>query len=151
MVGKVAPLQVLRRFSKGRRMTVVDVTRNSAGRHERNSQMTKSYLAKGLTGLALAGTLVAGGMLSVSAPDSAAAGDYEQINAYNSNDLVVAMADPFTKNDDQAVMAVYDAMAYNGQWIREAVVGQTDTYTFRNRWSNQCLDTQNGNSTTAGT
>lgn len=39
--------------------------------------------------------------------------------------------------------------AWNGQWMLTSVA--TDTYTIENRFSHQCLDTENGNSLTAGT
>jgi hypothetical protein len=112
--------------------------------------MRKSYVAKGLTGLALIATVVAGGMLSVSAPASAAVGDWERLSAYNSG-LVAAEPKPFTVNNGPVQTANYDAMAYNGLWRRDAVGSVANTYTLTNRWSNQCLDTQDGNSMTAGT
>src|SRR5690348_7069463 len=109
--------------------------------------MTKSYLTKGLTGLAIAAALAAGGVLAVSAPASAAPGDWERISDYGTG-LVAAEPSPYTVNNEQVVTANYDANFYPGQWMRTAV--GTDTYTFQNRWSNQCLDVEGGISTTAG-
>lgn len=110
--------------------------------------MTKSYLAKGLTGLAIAAALAAGGVLSVSAPASAAVGDWERISAYNGE--VVAEPSPYTVNNEQVVTADYDVNFYPGQWLRAQVGTATDTFTFQNRWSRQCLDVEGGITTTAG-
>jgi hypothetical protein len=108
--------------------------------------MTRSYLVRGITGLALAATVAAGGVLAVSAPANAAVGDWERISAYNSG-LVAAVPSPYTGNGLQVETATYGVYAWNGQWMRTTVA--TDTYTFTNRFSMQCLD--NDNSTTAGT
>ena len=110
--------------------------------------MTKSHLAKGLARLAVAAALAAGGVLAISAPASATTGDWERISVYNSG-LVAAVPSPWTTNDLQVETAAYGAMAYNGQWKLTFV--RANTYTIENRFSHQCLDTENGNSQVAGT
>lgn len=110
--------------------------------------MTKSYLARKFTRSALAATLATGGVLAVAAPASATTGSWERISAYNSG-LVAAVPSPFTTNDLQVETATYGVNAWNGQW--KFIFVAADTYTIENRYSHQCLDTENGNSLTAGT
>ena len=105
--------------------------------------MTKTLLVR----LAVAAAVASGGMLAVSTPASAAV-TYQRISVYNSG-LVAAVPSPFTTNDLQLETAVYGVNAWNGQWSLTSV--GADTYTFENRYSHQCLDTENGNSLTAGT
>jgi hypothetical protein len=110
--------------------------------------MTKSYPAKRFARLALAATIASGGVLAVPAPAGAATEVWVRISVYNSG-LVAAVPSPYTTNNAQVVTAAYGDMAYNGQWELTEVA--TDTYTIENRFSHQCLDTENGGSQTAGT
>lgn len=109
--------------------------------------MKKSNLAKGFARLTLAATVAATGVLAVSAPAGAAAGDWERISAFNSG-LVVTVPSPYTENNRQVDIEPYDSMHYPGQWKRTEVA--TNTFTFENRWSHQCLDTLDGNGQAAG-
>jgi hypothetical protein len=70
------------------------------------------------------------------------------ISAYHSG-LVATVPSPWTLNDLQVEQQPHAANAYNMQWKLTTVAA--NTYTIRNRYSNQCLDTENGISTTAGT
>ena len=114
--------------------------------------MTKSYLARRFARLALVGTVAAtvaaGGVLATLAPASASTGTWERISVYSSG-LVAAVPSPYITNDLQVETAAYGVYAWNGQWMLDAV--STDTYTIENRYSHQCLDTENGNSMTTGT
>ncbi|MGI5183460.1 RICIN domain-containing protein [Dactylosporangium sp. CA-152071] len=98
--------------------------------------------------LVYAVTLAAGGVVAVSAPAHAADGDWERLSSFATG-RVAAVPAPYTRNDEQVVTAVYDDMAYNGRWMFTPL--GNDRYTIQNRYSNQCLDTQGGLGTTAGT
>jgi hypothetical protein len=97
--------------------------------------------------LLLAVAVAAAGVLSFSTPAGATTGSWERISAYNSG-LVVTVPSPYTTNDLQTEIQPYGAMAYNGQWMFTDAGG--GTYTIQNRYSNQCLDVENGLSTVVG-
>lgn len=107
------------------------------------SGVPKSFLARTALAIAVAAT----GVLAVSTPASATAGAWERISAFDGG-LVVSVPLPYTENNRQVDMEAYDSMHYPGQWKRTWVA--TNTYTFENRWSHQCLDTLDGNGQAAG-
>jgi galactose oxidase len=109
--------------------------------------MTKSSLLRSLTRGLVAVTVASGGMLAAATPASAVV-TWERISAYHSGH-VVTVPSPWTTNGLQVVQGTWGAMAYNTQWTLTSV--GLNTYTVKNRYSNQCLDTENGISTTPGT
>ncbi|MET7421231.1 RICIN domain-containing protein [Dactylosporangium sp. NPDC005555] len=109
--------------------------------------MRNSKLARLFARLTLATAVAAGGVLAASAPAHATTGDWERISAVYSG-LVAAVPSPWTTNGLQVETAPYGVNAWNGQWKFILVSGST--YTIENRYSHQCLDTENGNSLVSG-
>jgi hypothetical protein len=109
--------------------------------------MNKSSSLRRLAQFVLASALAAGSALAFSTP-AAASISWVRISAYHSG-LVANVPSPWTANNLQVEQQPYGAMAYNGQWSLTLVSGAS-TYTIQNRYSNQCLDVENGTSTVVG-
>jgi hypothetical protein len=110
--------------------------------------MRKHLLIRRFVGVGVAAAMAVGAMLTAATP-AAASGTWIRISAFHSG-LVANVPSPWTTNDLRVEQRPYGANAYNGQWKMNLVGLGSDTFEFQNRYSNQCLDIENGNSTVVG-